>query len=99
MTWADFINGVLFELAGALFILNHCRAVMRDKCVAGVSIISTVFFTLWGFWNLYYYPSLGQWLSFVGGVCIVAANVLWVSLLIYYRNGDPCKTQAQKEST
>jgi hypothetical protein len=79
----DQING-LFELFGSVFILNHCRAVLRDKAVAGVSIVSAVFFTAWGVWNLWYYPSLGQWYSFAGGVCIVLANVLWVGLMARY---------------
>lgn len=80
----DIING-LFELLAGVMILNHCRAVIRDKAVAGVSIISTIFFSLWGVWNLHYYPSLDQWWSFAGGLLIVAANFLWVSLLIKYR--------------
>lgn len=84
----DIING-LFELLGGLFILNHCRAVLRDRSVAGVSIAGTVFFFLWGLWNLFYYPHLDQLWSFAGGVLIVIANCLWVGLLIYYRNGDP----------
>lgn len=84
MTWADVCNG-LFEALGALLILNHCRAVIRDKAVAGVSILSTAIFTLWGVWNLYYYPSLGQWCSFSGGLFIVAANATWVGLMLKYR--------------
>lgn len=84
--WADFTNGV-FELVGGLLILNHCRAVLRDKAVAGVSIFSTAIFTSWGFWNLYYYPSLGQWWSFTGGLLIVGANCLWVYLMLKYRKG------------
>lgn len=86
MNWADFTNG-LFEFIGGLLILNHCRAVLRDKAVAGVSILSTAIFTSWGFWNLYYYPSLGQWWSFTGGLLIVAANCLWVYLMLKYRKG------------
>ena len=82
--WPDWINGA-FEAFGSLFILNHCRAVYRDKAVAGVSIISTVFFSLWGVWNLFYYPHLGQWLSFFGGLFIVASNCVWVGLMIYYK--------------
>lgn len=81
---ADYINGA-FELLGGLFVLNHCRAVVRDKAVAGVSIISTIFFTSWGVWNLYYYPSLNQWASFVGGLFIVAANMVWIGLMLKYR--------------
>lgn len=79
----DIINA-LFELFGGFFILNHCRVLWRDKEVKGVSIISTIFFTLWGLWNLYFYPSLGQWWSFVGGIMIVIANFIWVGLLIKF---------------
>ncbi len=43
----DKVNGA-FELLGGLFILNHCRVVFRDKAVAGVSVLSTIFFALWG---------------------------------------------------
>lgn len=80
----DLINAT-FEALGGVFILGHCRAVLRDKAVAGVSITATVFFTAWGVWNLYYYPSLNQWLSFYGGVALVIANCFWVGLLIFYR--------------
>lgn len=80
----DVINS-LFEVFGGLMVFNHCRIVWRDKAVAGVSIISTVFFTAWGFWNLYYYPSLGQWWSFIGGIAIVIMNVIWVALMLRYR--------------
>lgn len=92
MDWADATNG-LFELLGGFLVLNHCRAVLRDKAVAGVSILSTAIFTLWGAWNLYYYPSLGQWYSFAGGLSIVSANCLWVMLLMKYapNNKSPAK--------
>jgi hypothetical protein len=80
----DFINGS-FEFLAGFFVLNHCRIVLKDKKVKGVSIISTIFFTSWGFWNLYYYPHLNQWLSFIGGIFIVSANTLWVILMIYFR--------------
>jgi hypothetical protein len=78
------INGTLEFLAG-LFALGNCRVLYRDKIVRGVSISSIVFFTSWGFWNLYYYPYLNQWLSFLGAWSIVLANSLWIAMLIYYR--------------
>ncbi|MEQ1558104.1 MAG: hypothetical protein ABL933_04080 [Methyloglobulus sp.] len=90
---ADLINSA-FEALGGIFILDHCRIVLRDKRVAGVSIIATVFFTAWGFWNLFYYPHLGQWSSFWGGVFLVLANCVWVGLLVRYRkSGTHHKTQ------
>lgn len=80
----DFFNG-LFEALGGAFILNHCRVLYQDKLVKGVSVLSTTFFTAWGVWNLYYYPHLDQWWSFGGGLVIVAANALWISLMVYYK--------------
>lgn len=79
----DLFNG-LFELCGGLFILNHCRKLYADKQVKGVSLLSTVFFAAWGFWNLFYYPHLDQWVSFAGGLLIVAANTLWILMMVHY---------------
>lgn len=87
MIIADAINAS-FEVLGALFVLNHCRVLHNDKKVSGVSILSVMYFTLWGFWNIYYYPSLGQMLSFYAGIAIVITNVLYVSLLLRYVYND-----------
>lgn len=80
----DLINGLFEFVGGALNWLN-VRQLMRDKKLRGVSKIPTVLFTVWGFWNLYYYPVLGQWSSFVGGLVIVSANFVWVVLAWKYR--------------
>ncbi len=79
----DLINGS-FELLGGVVILLSIRRVLKDKKVAGVSWPHVAFFAAWGFWNLFYYPHLGQWLSFAGGLLIVTTNTIWVALLIYY---------------
>ena len=83
---ADLVNG-LFEALAGLFVLNHCRVLRRDRAVAGVSIASVVFFTAWGVWNLFYYPALGQSLSFIGGLFVVVANGLYVGMLLSYSKG------------
>lgn len=80
----DLVNG-LFELVAGIAAFYNCYVIRRDKMVRGVSIASTFFFTSWGAWNLYYYPSLDQTLSFYGGVVIFAANALYVYLLLSYR--------------
>lgn len=85
ISWADAVNGAFEFFGGAVNWLN-VRQLLRDKKVRGVSIIPTFFFTSWGFWNLYYYPSLHQWLSFAGGAVIVGANAAWVCLAWRYRN-------------
>jgi len=63
----DLINGS-FELLGGFAICQSIFRVIKDKSVKGVSVPHVAFFSLWGFWNLYYYPTLGQMLSFWRGI-------------------------------
>lgn len=79
----DLING-LFEFCGGLMIFMNVRQIWKDKAVKGVHWIPTMFFTAWGFWNLFFYPHLHQWLSFSGGLCIVIGNTAWVILMLKY---------------
>lgn len=79
----DIINGLFELVAGILFIINIVKLV-KDKEVKGVSWIPTLFFTLWGAWNLHYYPSLNQWFSFAGGIFIFITNLTWIILVFYY---------------
>lgn len=65
----------------------NCLCLYKAKKVMGVSIISTVVFTLWGYWNLFYYPHLNQILSFCGGLLVVSANTTWVLMAVYYNKG------------
>lgn len=79
----DLVNGA-FELVGGFALWGNVRRIMRDKAVKGVSPLYTAFFLSWGYWNLYYYPSLDQWWSFWGGLNIVIANTTWLVLMIHY---------------
>lgn len=83
MLWPDLVNGA-FELSGSFFIGLSIWRVLKDRAVAGVSWLGFSFFAVWGCWNLFYYPHLGQWWSFAGAVAIVVAEVIYVSLLIYF---------------
>lgn len=69
-----------FELIGAILAWVNFRKLQQDGEVKGVYWPVTGFFALWGFWNLYYYPSLGQWFSFWAGIVLVSANTAWVIL-------------------
>lgn len=57
MSTHDQINSV-FEFCAIFMILNHCLVLYKDKKVRGVSVLSSVFFTTWSFWNTYYYPNI-----------------------------------------
>lgn len=92
MYWQDLINGS-YELFGGVFILLSIIKLFRDKHVRGVSVWHAAYFTSWGIWNLYYYPHLNQWASFVGGIGVVATNGVWVLLMIYYVHREQRSSQ------
>lgn len=81
---SDLING-LFELLGGFALWQNVTRIKRDKQCRGVNWQVTMFFFIWGLWNLFYYPSLSQWLSFLGGLNIVAANAFWLYYAVKYR--------------
>lgn len=83
MTLPDAINGG-FEIGGAAAQLLSIRALMRSRHLEGVSWTATAFFSGWGMWNLFYYPHLGQTLSFLGGAALVCVNLTWVALALRY---------------
>lgn len=81
----DLINGV-YECFGSLFIAMSIAKLHREKIVRGVSWIHIGFYATWGYWNLFYYPHLGQWVSFIGGIGVVVTNTIWLAQMIYYIN-------------
>lgn len=80
---SDWINAG-FELVGAVVCWLNVRQLYRDKKLQGVVWQVQGFFLSWGLWNLFYYPSLGQWASFWGGVMLVVGNGTWVVLAMWY---------------
>lgn len=87
MNVPDLVNG-LFEGVGSIAVWRCVMATMKDKSVRGVRALPILFFAAWGYWNMYYYPHLGQYLSFAGGVSITLGNTVWGSLLLRYRKGE-----------
>ena len=81
MSIPDLINGA-FELTGGFVCWLNVRRLLRDREVQGVDWRVSAFFSSWGFWNLFYYPSLHQWASFFGGTALVIANTTWVVLAL-----------------
>lgn len=93
---ADVINAC-FECGAGLLVLNHCRVLRAERMVRGVSLLSVAIFTLWGVWNMYYYPSLSQWWSFAGGFFVTLANGLYCSQLAYYRVMEGITREQEEE--
>jgi hypothetical protein len=82
--WFDAFNGSL-ELVAAALTSMHVEKTWYAKSATGVSIPAQCAFAGWGLWNCLYYPHLGQWLSFIGGLAVFGMNALWATLLIRYR--------------
>lgn len=82
---ADATNA-FFEGVGSLVIWRNVQVLLKDKQVRGVDWRVTIFMSAWGGWNLWYYPHLGQWLSFWAGVFMCTANCVWLALAVQYRN-------------
>ncbi len=80
---SDVVNG-LFEFGGALALVLHCFRLYQDKEVRGVSYLPFIFFTMWGWWNLYFYSNLNCWWSLVGGLCLVGVNTFYCGQLLWY---------------
>lgn len=83
MITPDLVNGA-FEATGSIFTWMNVARVCRDKGHAGLYVPAIAFFMSWGLWNLFFYPHLHQWVSFAGGVSLVIANVVWVTMLVWF---------------
>jgi len=81
--WPDFINSI-FEGGSGLIMLFNIRRLLKDKVVHGFDWRTMIFFTSIAFWNLFYYPYLDQWFSFIAGISLVVTNTIYLYLIIYY---------------
>jgi hypothetical protein len=79
----DIVNGS-FELGGALTTCLSVRRLWRDRRISGVHWAPTIYFTSWGAWNIWYYPTLGQWFSMLGGIAMAAVNLTWLLSLLWF---------------
>jgi len=80
----DFINGG-FELCGGLMIIPSILNLLKTKSADGVALSTVTFFTIWGLWNIYYYPAMDQPLSAAAAMMLTAANMTWWALVFKYK--------------
>lgn len=83
MQWPDIINGI-FEAGLACFLWRGVLMLRTDKIVRGFYWPTVAWTTAWGIWNLGYYPHLNQWASFIGGIAVVAVNIIWLGHVAWY---------------
>lgn len=83
---ADMVNAT-FEGGGALLLTMNVRQLWRDRKLAGVRLAPTVWFNVWGAWNLLYYFQLHQYASWCAGIGVFAVNTAWVVLAVRFSRG------------
>ena len=80
------MNDVINGLGGAFALLLHARRLYIDKQIRGASALSFVFFTIWGWFNVFwFYPSVNCWCSFAGGVAVAIVNTAYLGMPWWYR--------------
>lgn len=80
----DLING-LIKLVGAGLTWRNAWELWKARELRGVYWPTSMFFTVWGVWNLYYYPSLDQWFSFYAGILLTMGNLAWVVMAVHLK--------------
>ncbi len=83
MTTHDLINAV-FEGGGAIFLCLNVRRLLKDRSVKGVSLLTTSWWTAWGFWNVAFYSAVNTPASFWAGIAVVIVNAVWLALALHY---------------
>ena len=73
-----------FEMVGAAFRIFDCMKLHRDKTFLGGSIWTAVFFFIWGIFNTFFYPSLGQTWSLCAAITLTMVNGLWIVMAVYF---------------
>lgn len=79
----DLINAA-FEFCGFIAVIPTIIEANRTKEIKGVSIITVLFFASWGFWNVFYYPSLNQEWSAYAAILLAAVNCVWLWQVYQY---------------
>ena len=89
----DSVNAV-FELVGACFTWRNAYQLQQDKYIRGAYWPAWFFFATWGMWNLWYYPTIQQRLSFWAGALLLTGNLVWCGLALKYRDSSPPGSEA-----
>src|SRR3954471_16885452 len=87
MTTHDAIHAV-FEGGGAIFLCLNVRRLLKDKSVKGVSLLTTSWWTAWGFWNVYFYSAVNTPASYYAGIAVVLVNAVWLGLAVHFARAE-----------
>lgn len=81
--FVDFINAQ-FILLACIFGVYNIYIIYKHKDAKGISISSQLFFFVWTVWSLFFYVSLGQWVSCVLEFVLMLTTLTYLCLMVYY---------------
>lgn len=80
----DVVNAI-FEAGGAALLCMNVQRLYQDKKLSGVALAPTIWWQVWGAWNLYFYAAVGQRASWYAGMAVFVVNTIWVLMAIKYK--------------
>jgi hypothetical protein len=80
----DAVNS-FFEIGGGVVVWSNVRRLLKDRKVRGSYWPTAGFFAAFGLWSLFFYSSLQQPLSVLGGLVMTSGNVTWFTLAFQWR--------------
>lgn len=92
MISAEQILTVFFIACSVICWLN-VRALLRDKCVKGVSAVPTCVFIVTNIYEAWYFHHLHQSWATLGSFSMLAVNLIWLVLFHWYRFEDWAEDQ------
>ena len=72
----DLINSAFVLVAVAMAALD-LKQVRKDRQVKGLHFATAILFTVWPFWDLFYYASLGQTFSLFACTVLATLRGFW----------------------
>ena len=96
ISWQDSVNAG-FELACAVLLWLNVRTLYRDKQIKGIALSPNFLYLAAGLWDLYYYPFLGQVLSFAASLVYTTGFVLWLGMAVWYTYLSPTRPTRGKK--
>ena len=77
----DVINA-LFQLGGAIAAWKNVQMIWKERQVKGVFWPLTIYYAVWGLWNLAFFSHLAQWWSLASGTLLVSGNLVWSGIAL-----------------
>lgn len=80
----DAINSLVLVGGAVLSVLN-VKQVIVDRSVKGLHLLPTLYFIVWGYWNIAFFYNMHSTLSMIGAIILSTVNTVWLGYMLYYK--------------